>query len=410
MARKTNVLTALEVKKIGRPGYYADGGNLYLQVARGGSKSWVFRFALDGRTRDMGLGGCDTFSLAEARQRAKEARQLLADGIDPIENREEQKRQHRAAAALVRTFDQCAAAYIEAHEPSWSNAKHAQQWRNTLATYASPIIGHVPVDVIDKAHVLQVLQPIWLKKTETASRLRGRIERVLGYATSQGFRTGDNPARWADNLAFDLPAQKRSTRVRHHAALPYSELGAFMQQLRQQHNTASRALEFIILTAARTSEAFNATWEEIDLQARRWTIPAGRMKKRREHVVPLSDDAVMVLHTMIAEHGADGYVFPGRRRGALSNMAGLQLLKRMGRADLTVHGFRSTFRDWAGEVSSHPREVIEHALAHQLKDKAEAAYQRGDLLAKRVVLMSDWAAFCKQISITDNVVQMKRTV
>lgn len=408
MARALERLSARKVTTATMPGYYADGGNLWLQVSPTGTKSWVLRFTLAGRSREMGLGSLHTFTLAEARERAKAARQLLADGIDPIERRNSTKRAQRADAANIRTFDWCAAAYIAAHEAGWKNAKHAGQWQTTLAQYASPIIGAMNVADVNTTDVMRVLTPIWTVKAETASRLRGRVESVLDWARVHGYRQGENPARWKGHLDQLLPARSKVAKVEHHAALPWREMGAFMAALRTMPGTAARAVELIALTACRTSEAINSTWAEFDLDNRIWTIPADRMKAGREHVVPLSDAAVKVLEVQAAEHGTDGFVFPGKN-GPLSNMAGLALLKRMGRADLTVHGFRSTFRDWAGESTAHPREVIEHALAHQLKDKAEAAYQRGDLLQKRRALMADWGSYCERPATDGAVVPLRAT-
>lgn len=402
MARAINRLSAQQVKTLKLPGYYADGGNLWLQVAPGGSKSWVFRFTLTGKQREMGLGSATTFTLAEARDRAQAARKLLTDGIDPLEARRAAHQQARMDADNARSFDWCAGEYIKAHEAGWKNAKHAAQWRATLETYAAPVMGAMPVAAIDTAHVLRVLQPIWSIKAETASRLRGRLESVLDWARVHGYREGENPARWRGHLDKLLPRRSKVQAVEHHAALPWREIGAFMRDLRAMQGTAARAVEMIVLTATRTSEAFNAQWAEIDLAQRLWTIPASRMKAGREHVVPLSDAVVNILQAQAAAHGTKGFVFPGSKGGKpLSNMAGLALLKRMERADLTVHGFRSTFRDWSGESTAHPREVIEHALAHQLKDKAEAAYQRGDLLQKRRVLMADWASYCGMVHAGD---------
>lgn len=404
MARAHDRLSARRVATLTKPGLYSDGANLYLQIGPTGTKSWLFRFELAGKRHDMGLGSAGTFTLAEARERAKQARQLLADGINPLEHRRAAVAARRAQVVL--TFDDCAARYIASHESGWRNPKHAGQWRSTLATYASPVIGSMSVAEIETAHVMRILEPIWSTKAETASRLRGRVEAVLDWAKVQGYRDGESPARWRGHLDKLLPARAKVARVQHHPALPWREVSQFMQELRTMPGTAARALEFIILTAARTGEAIGATWQEIDLDRRIWTVPAERMKAAREHVVPLSDAAVEVLQAQAAEHGAQGFIFPGKA-GPLSNMACLQLLKRMGRADLTVHGFRSTFRDWAGEATAHPREVIEHALAHQLKDKAEAAYQRGDLLERRRILMADWAAWCDQPAASADVVPLR---
>ena len=408
MARAIERLSAIQVTKTKKPGYYCDGAGLYLQIAPGGSKSWVLRYTLDGRTRDMGLGSAATFTLAEARERAKDARKLLADKLDPIAARQEAQRERRRAKARALLFNDAASRYIAAHEAGWKNAKHAGQWRATLDTYAAPVIGDMDVASIGTEDVMRVLTPIWTVKAETASRLRGRIESVLDWCAVQGHRSGDNPARWKGHLDKLLPARSKVQKVEHHPALPWREIGTFMQALRAMPGTAARAVELIILTACRTSEVLNAGWHEIDMAQRTWTIPAERMKAGRGHVVPLSDAAVSVLQAQAAAHGMRGFIFPSTKPGKpLSNMAGLMLLKRMGRSDLTVHGFRSSFRDWAGESTAHPREVIEHALAHQLKDKAEAAYQRGSLLERRRVLMADWAQYCAQPAATGVVVPLQ---
>lgn len=406
VGRRPSPLTALQVKKLTEPGYYADGAGLYLQVAKGGSKSWLFKFKLAGKAREMGLGSVNTFSLSEARERAREQRQRLADGIDPIAAKRETTLQRRMADASIITFDKAAARYIEDNAPGWRNDKHRQQWENTLATYASPIIGDLPVSRVDTAQVLRVLQPIWTAKAETASRLRGRIESVLDWAKVQDYREGENPARWKGHLDMTLPARAKVQKVEHHAALPWRDLGAFVAALQAMPGIGALAVEFIILTACRTSEAINAQWSEFDLSAKVWTIPAERMKAGKEHAIPLSDAALAIL-SELREQGEGEFVFPGAKGGPLSNMAGLQLLKRMDRADLTVHGFRSTFRDWAGESTAHPREVIEHALAHQLKDRAEAAYQRGSLFEKRRVLMADWAVYCNTVQTPADVVPIR---
>lgn len=389
-------LTALRVEKIKTPGYYADGAGLWLQVSATGSKSWIFRFMLNGRAREMGLGSFTTFGLADARMKAAECRQLLHEGIDPIEARKTKRDAEKLAAANSLTFDECAKAYIASHRAGWKNVKHAEQWENTLRDYVSPVFGSVPVKGVDTALVMQALErnQLWTSKPETASRLRGRIESILGWATVRGYRTGDNPARWKGHLDNLLPARSKVAKVEHHAALPYAEIGGFFVSLRSQSGAAAKALEFAILTAARTGEVIGATWSEIDLPAKLWTIPADRMKAKKEHRVPLSARAVELLNEMRLA-GEVGFVFPGRRENtAMSNMAMLQLLKRMERPDLTVHGFRSTFRDWAAEQTNYPREVAEMALAHTVGDKVEAAYRRGDLFEKRCRLMEEWATYC----------------
>jgi len=394
MARRIGVLTGLGVGRMSQPGYYADGGGLYLQVSGGGAKSWIFRFTANGRRREMGLGALHTIGLSEARDVARDCRKLVQDGKDPIEI----KKQERAKAAGALTFDRCAELYIEAHKAGWRNAKHASQWTNTLDTYASPVFGKMAVDKVGLPEVLKVLEPIWHAKSETASRLRARIEAILDWATVRGYRQGDNPARWRGHLSSLLPARAKIQRVEHHAALPYTEIAAFVKTLLQQDGTAALALEFAILTAGRTSEVIGARWDEIDLDKKLWTIPAGRIKAGREHRVPLSARAIEIID---GQKGLDAtYVFPGRKSPRsqttkpLSNMAMLQVLKRMKRDDLTTHGFRSTFRDWAAEKTDHPRDVAEMALAHSVEDKVEAAYRRGDLFEKRRQIMDDWMAWC----------------
>lgn len=405
--RAINKLSYAEVAKKVVPGRYGDGGGLWLQVSPTGTKAWIFRYMLDGKARHMGLGAVETFSLKEARERARQARQLLADGVDPLAEREAKRETRKAAEAKRLTFKAAAAEYIAAHSGGWRNEKHGEQWTNTLTTYAYPHIGELDVSSIDKAHIVNVLKPIWTTKTETASRVRGRIEKVLGWATANGHRSGENPARWRDHLEHSFPARRKVAKPESHPAMPYATIGAFMQRLREQSAVSARALEFTILTAARTGETIGARWSEIDLAGKLWTIPAGRMKAEKEHRVPLSDRAVAILSALPTE---GDYVFPGAKKGKpLSNMAMLEMLRGMAEAKgLTVHGFRSTFRDWAGETTAHPREVIEHALAHQLKDKAEAAYQRGDLLAKRARLMADWAKFCAKVPTVGNVVDIEQ--
>lgn len=414
MPRKAKELSALAVSKIKAEGRHAVGGvdGLHLRVA-GASRAWVLRLVVGERTdangksvvhrRDIGLGSYPEVSLAEAREKAREHRKLVRDGIDPIEERKAAKARAKVEEAKGKTFEQCATAYIDANRAGWKNEKHIQQWENTLATYVFPKIGQLPVASIDTGMVLSVLQqkvtaaggtaPLWQGKTETASRLRGRLESILDWAAFRGYREGENPARWKGHLEHELPARNKVQKVAHHAALPYSELGAFMAELRQRQGVAVRALEFAILTAARSGEVRGATWSEIDLHSRIWTVPANRMKAGKEHRVPLSKEAVRLLKALPRIEGSN-CVFPAPRGGQLSDMALTAVLRRMGRGDLTQHGFRSTFRDWAGETTSYPREVCEHALAHKLADGVEAAYQRGDLLEKRAHLMADWASYC----------------
>jgi integrase len=407
MPQLINRLDALKVRRAEKPGYYADGAGLYLQVAGGGARSWIFRFTISGRTRDMGLGALATFSLAEARQAALEARKLQAAGIDPIEHRKAQRARERAREVKAVTFRQEAEAYIDAHRSGWKNAKHAEQWRSTLEAYVYPTIADVAVADVSTAMLVRILEPIWSKKAETANRVRGRIERILSRAASRGHRSGENPARWRGHLDNILPARSRVAPVRHHAALPYAEIGEFMQQLRSQAGVAARALEFTILSATRTTETIAAEWNEISLAEKVWIIPAHRMKAKREHRVPLSQRAVEILQSLTkAPGGRLVFTRPGDQ-GPLSNGAMLALLDRMGRGDITTHGFRSTFRDWTSERTTFASEVAEMALAHSVGDKVEAAYRRGDLFMKRRQLMNAWAEFCLAASDQRRVISIK---
>src|SRR5262245_52959310 len=351
MPRMIGKLTALKVDKAKEPGMYGDGGGLYLRVTPDRAKNWVFRFMLNGRARWMGMGPLHTVSLLEARKRASEHRLQRHDGIDPIEARRVKRLQARLDAAKTKTFKECADGYIKAHHAGWRNAKHADQWKATLATYAEPLIGKLSVQAIDTALVLKCLEPIWAAKPETAGRVRGRIEAVLDWATAREYRQGENPARWRGHLDKLLPARSKVRKVEHHAALPYAEVPTFLVAVREQQGIAARALEFTILTAARTGETIGARWSEFDLLDKIWTVPAGRMKGQREHRIPLSARALAILQEMQAlrrASDADGFVFPGGRLGKpLSNMAMTELLRRMNRVGITVHGFRSSFRDWA---------------------------------------------------------------
>ncbi len=404
-------LSPAKVQKLSVPGMYGDGGGLWLNVGPSGGKSWVYRFMLDGRAREMGLGALHTIGLADARERAMACRRQCLDGIDPLEARDTQKKARRLEAAKAISFRDCAAKYIAANRAAWRNEKHAYQWDATLATYAYPIIGDLPVGAIDTGHVTRVLEPIWSTKSETASRLRGRIESVLNYAATHNWRTGDNPARWRGHLTNVLPKRSKVSTVKHHAALPWREAGKFVSALDAEDGVAALALRFAILTAGRTGEVIGATWAEVDLQHTVWTVPASRMKAAREHRVPLSEGALAVLREA-AKLGqeADQPIFPGAKAGKpLSNMAMLALLRRIGRGDLTAHGFRSTFRDWAAETGQ-PADIAEAALAHIVGDKTVAAYQRGDLLERRRKLMAAWSAFCARPESDGKVVELRQGV
>ncbi len=342
----------------------------------------------------MGLGAIHIVSLAEARMAATEFRKSLSQDIDPLETRRQEKEQVRLEAARTVTFEECAIAYIEAHKSGWRNAKHAWQWENTLRLYVYPILGSLPVQGVDVAIVMKVLEPIWHTRTETASRVRGRIESILDWAAAREYRKGENPARWRGKLDNLLPRPSKIQKVQHHSALAYPQISGFMAKLREESGQAARALELVILTAARTSEVIEAEWPEFDLDKALWTIPAGRIKSGREHRVPLSDTAMTILKRLHNRH-CNRFLFPGQKKDRpLSNMAMLVLLRRMERNDLTVHGFRSTFRDWVAEQTTYPREIAEAALSHITQDKVEAAYLRSDFFDKRRQMMHEWAAYC----------------
>lgn len=398
MPKKAVELGPLAVSRLKAPGLHPVGGvsGLRLDVKKTGARSWILRVMIAGRRCDKGLGGYPDVSLAVARESARRIRNLIAEGVDPIEEARAKRSALAASVAAAWTFDQCATAFIEAKSPEWSNAKHAAQWSASLGTYASPFMGKLLVRDIDLPHVLDVLRPIWEVKTETAMRVRGRIESVLDWATASGYREGPNPARWKGHLDNILPAPRKVTKVEHHAALPVADLGAFMEKLRAAEGQGARALEFAILTAARSGEVRGATWEEIDLNAATWTVPAERMKAGKEHRVPLSDAAVALLKATAPAPKRNGLVFAAPRGGALSDMTLSAVLRRM-KTRAVPHGFRSTFRDWASERTDYPAEMAEMALAHTVRDKVEAAYRRGDLFEKRRRMMADWAAFCAPV-------------
>jgi integrase len=396
LAREVEKLTALAVTRQKHPGLYGDGRGLYLQVKDSGAKSWLYRYMLNGRAREMGLGPLHTVTLSQARGMATDCHRLRHQGVDPIDARNAERARARLEAAKAITFREAAVEYVKAHQNEWRNSKHAAQWGATLKTYAEPVLGRLPVQFVDTGLVLKVLEPIWAKKPETAKRVRGRIEAILDWARTRAYRTGENPARWRGHLENLLAKPSKAQSVEHHAALPYKDIPEFMEVIRHQDGVAPRMLEFAILTACRTNEVIGSKWSEIDWDVAMWVVPAERMKAGREHRVPLSDAANAILREMKELTGSEGYIFPGGLPGrGLSNMAMLVLLqRRMGRKDLTVHGFRSTFRDWAAEETNYPSEVAEMALAHMVGDKVEAAYRRGDLFEKRKAMMADWACFC----------------
>ncbi|MGO3344146.1 MAG: tyrosine-type recombinase/integrase [Marinomonas sp.] len=400
MPKIAKELTALAVSKIKKDGRHAVGGvsGLSLKVS-GNSRSWVLNMLMGTRVNKegkevpnrlfLGLGSYPEVTLAEARDKARELRSEIKAGINPLDAKKERKAEAIRQQGRNTTFSECAQLVLNMKEKELKNIKHIAQWRSSLENYAFPVIGHLSVNQINKTHILEVLQPIWLEKNETASRLRGRIETILDYAKAKEFREGDNPAGWKGMLKPLLPEPSKIQKRKHHAALPYAEIADFMKELSKRPGLSARALEFSILTVARSGEVRGSTWDEIDFDNMIWIIPAERMKARKEHRVPLSSGAIKILQELPRVAGGN-LVFPGQQGKQMSDMTLTAVLKRMGRKDLTQHGFRSTFRDWAGETTSFPREVIEHALAHKLKDQAEAAYQRGDLLQKRRLLMEDW--------------------
>lgn len=408
MPKKARELSAIEVKRLTEPGFYSVGGvaGLHLQVTKTGARSWILRILIGNKRRDVGLGGYPDVQLAQARDKARDVREKVAQGIDPVAERQTARSALLAQQMRSITFKQAALEVIKKKQLEAGNTKHAQQWHNTLETYAFPVLGRMAVSDIELVHVKQALEPIWTTKTETASRVRQRIEAVLSWATVHGHREGENVARWKGNLETILPAPTKIAKVKHHRALDIDSTHEFMLKLRQCDGVAARCLEFVILTAARSGEARGATWSEIDLANRLWIIPAARMKAGREHRVPLSDDAVKLLEAQ-PRRDAGEFVFPAPRGGQLSDAGMSALIKRMG-VDATPHGFRSTFRDWAAERTSTPHHVCEMALAHTIKNEAEAAYRRGDLLTKRAKLMQDWAKFINEPVSTGDVTPIRQ--
>jgi len=381
--------SARDLAKLTKRGRYAVGNNVYLQISEWGTRSWLLRYRVDGRATHMGLGPYDLLTLAEARERGHQARRQLLDGVDPLKEKRAAKRERLLAHAHAKTFKECALAYIAAHEAGWRGDHSRRQWIASLERYVFPKIGNLPVADVDLACVLSVVEPIWTLVLETARRVRNRVELILDWATARGLRSGDNPARWRGLLENLLSEQRRAQAVNHLAAVPYQQIGAFMERLRSQEGIAAKALEFLILTASRSSEALGAKWSEID--GNTWTVPASRMKAHKGHRVPLSRRAVELLASL--PHDSD-FVFPAVRTGGAPHHR--TLIRELQRLDVkaTVHGFRSSFRTWAGERTSFPNHVIELALAHTIGSAVERAYSRGDLLDQRSKLMEAWSEFC----------------
>ena len=417
MAREVNRLNALTIPRIKAPGYYSDGAGLYLQISPYGTRSWIFRYTLAGRAREMGLGAFGDVSLAEARALAAENRKMVKAKKDPIEERDALHQSRLADRAKRISFDDASAKYIEIHQHGWKSDKQSGQWRNSLKTYASPFIGKLSVADVSAGLVLQCLEPIWTSKTETATRVRGRIEKILDWAKASGFRSGENPARWKGHLEHSLPDPNKIAVVRNHPALPYSQIYSFIKELRQRDGLTARALEFGILTATRSGDIRGATWSEIDFDTKIWSISSDRMKgemgkvlAEKIHRIPLSTRALEILQSRRDESGEakpGDFIFPTQKNRPLSDAAISALIKRMNEGDsgpkwidavskapVVPHGFRSTFRDWAAECTYHDSKICEKALAHVLGDETERAYQRGDLLEKRRLLMEDWAVYC----------------
>lgn len=429
MPKQAQELGALAVSRLTQPGLYFVGGvpGLALQVLPSGARSWVLRVLIGTKRREMGLGGYPGVGVAQARDAAALARAKIRQGIDPIEEAAKARELLRLAQANAVTFERAASSYIEIHEPSWSNQKHAQQWRNSLSAHAYPKIGQMLVRDIQTTHITDVLEPLWRSKTETATRVRSRIESVLDWATTKGYRDGLNPARWKGHLENLLPAPSKIAKEKHHPALPVHDAPAFVQALRQLGGAGARALEFGILTAARSGEIRGATWGEIDLDAAEWSIPAERMKMKNAHRVPLSAPAVRLLRALrtipetgevLQPPGREELVFKGNRGAALSDSTLNAVIDRMNKGEkprwvdvrddrpIVQHGFRSTFRDWIAERTNYPNEVAEMALAHVISNKAEAAYRRGDLFEKRRNMMNDWAAFLERVEIPAQVIDL----
>jgi integrase len=384
-------LTTRRVQTLTQPGLYGAGNNLWLKVRDGGARSWMFRFTLNGRARSMGLGDARDVSLAEARDKADDARRLLREGTDPIEARNAAR---AATPSRAHTFAEVMDLYLAAHAPAWRSERHRRLWHASMVRHVLPRLGELPVTQIGTSEVVRTLEPLWQTKPDTASRVRGRIESVLSYATAGGLRHGSNPALWRGHLRLMLPTVRKLRPVEHFAALDWREAPIFMAELREQDSIGARALEFLVLTAGRPGEVRGATWNEVDMSQFIWTVPASRMKTARPHRVPLSAPALAVLQAMEVLRSPKGLIFPGRTlKNVLSHGVFMETLRRMGRRDLTAHGCRSMFSDWAAEATSYPNHVVEQSLAHAVGNAVERAYRRGDLFGRRVGLMNDWAAY-----------------
>ena len=414
MAHVLGKLSALGVGRLKKKGLYGDGGGLYLQIGPVGNKSWLFRYMQHKKARAMGLGALNAVTLAEARLKAADCRKLLAAGHDPIEAKKTEQTAARLATTKGTTFEACAKAYIEAHKAGWKQERHAKQWDQALTKHVYPIFGKLPIQAIDTALVVKALEPIWQKKTETAKRLRGRIECILDWAKVREYRQGENPARWRGHLENLLARPSKLIKVEHFAALSYTKVNDFIQRLDKQAGMGALALKLVIYTACRSREVLEATWDEFDLENKIWTIPETRMKTGKEHRVPLTAPALAILKQLKHEHenysttDESNYVFPSPKGNApLSNVVMLALLKRMNRRDITVHGFRSSFRDWAAEQTNFPREVAEAALAHAVQSRVEAAYRCSDLFEKRRLLMERWVRYCQTLQGESKVLEMK---
>lgn len=395
MPKRVKELAALEVGRLKADGMHLVGGipGLYLQVT-GPARSWILRMTVGAKRRDMGLGSFPAVTLAAAREKAREAREQVAGGVDPIRARLEAQSRLKAKQITAVTFAGAAQSFLDAKSDEWKSAKHRQQWENSLENYAMPVIGQMLVADVKQEHVLAILEPIWKTKTETASRVRGRLEQVLDWATVRGLRAGENPAQWRGRLDHLLAKPSKIAKVEHFAALAGDQMHAFMVDLRGRHGNGARALELLVLTAVRSGEVRGAKWSEIDLDTAQWVIPAERMKAKVEHRVPLSKPALALLKRQPREEGTD-LVFPGTQGKPLSDMTLTNIMRRMD-LDAVPHGFRSTFRDWVSESTSFPSDVAEMALAHTIANKTEAAYRRGDLFAKRALMMQAWAEFCQK--------------